>query len=343
MIALEIQSGRMPMIFALALFCFFVDFSICFAESGGFYVRAKAAMDNLDYQAARRELDNAIQSGENSPQQLASIYFLAAIVEGSFHRRAKAVDYFRRALAIDRSLTLPEGLSPKITKPFVEAQESIDESSLWVGKCFRSDDREISVNVNDSVSLVKNVEADVSYGNNRRQLLIQEARTSIVFKTRVNRMKRVIVRFVDEFGNEVLVPCKLEFTSEVVSEQQVKHIKRKNSFPSWYRSWKTWGIASLGLSIATLYWNNQRMGAQEVLNEQVLESENYEFSQVKDIEKQGSFETLMTNVFLGSAATAALLTTYLWFTESTTSSSKKVKLDAKWNNGGVTLVYVSHF
>ena len=83
---------------------------------------AKAAVDRSDYLAAKTALQQALDAGGYTPDQLAEIYRLSGIVSGALGDAQAATQAFERCLALAPKATLPPGTSPKIMKPFEAAQ-----------------------------------------------------------------------------------------------------------------------------------------------------------------------------------------------------------------------------
>jgi hypothetical protein len=82
---------------------------------------ARKAVDSSDYVAARTALAKALAAGTASPSDLADIYKLTGIVEAALGDANAARSAFQKWLSLDPKGTLPDGTSPKITRPFAAA------------------------------------------------------------------------------------------------------------------------------------------------------------------------------------------------------------------------------
>lgn len=87
--------------------------------------RARAELAELRYDDALASLDGALSSGQSGPIDLAEIHLLRGEVLASLGRRAAAEKAFRQALAIEPTLRLRRGMSPKISRPFRRARKAV--------------------------------------------------------------------------------------------------------------------------------------------------------------------------------------------------------------------------
>lgn len=90
---------------------------------GDLVARAKAEMAQLNYDPAIALLEQAEASGKNQPAEMAEIYRATAESQAAMGRGDAAETAFRRLLALDPSVELPAGSSPKLTGPFNAARD----------------------------------------------------------------------------------------------------------------------------------------------------------------------------------------------------------------------------
>src|SRR4051794_18885691 len=84
---------------------------------------ARSAVDQSDYFGARGKIEKALDDGRASPDDLAELFKLKGIVEAALGNSAAATTAFGKWLALDPKAALPDGTSPKITRPFDAAQK----------------------------------------------------------------------------------------------------------------------------------------------------------------------------------------------------------------------------
>jgi hypothetical protein len=80
--------------------------------------QARKAVAESDYVAARPALTAALDAGGRGPDELAEIYRLTGIVAAALGDARAAGDAFTHLLVLAPKATLPDGTSPKITRPF---------------------------------------------------------------------------------------------------------------------------------------------------------------------------------------------------------------------------------
>ncbi len=109
----------LPLLFALALGA---AARVAHADND-LLSKAKAEMAQLNYDAAISLLEQAEASGKNQPADMVEIYRAMAESHAAMGRTDAAETAFRRLLALDPSVELPAGSSPKLTGPFAGARE----------------------------------------------------------------------------------------------------------------------------------------------------------------------------------------------------------------------------
>lgn len=87
---------------------------------------------DLHYDRARQSFLAALALEGNQPDDVATIYLHLGILEGAQNDESAAEEYFRHALEVDPSATLPESLPPKITEPFERARRFWRDARLHV-------------------------------------------------------------------------------------------------------------------------------------------------------------------------------------------------------------------
>ena len=125
--------GALPLLFAMAL----GGPGRVARADGDQMAKAKAEMAQLNYDAAIALLEQAEQSGKNQPAEMVEIYRAMAESHAAMGRTDAAETAFRRLLALDPSVALPAGSSPKLTGPFEGAREFLARRRIAV-ECRRT-------------------------------------------------------------------------------------------------------------------------------------------------------------------------------------------------------------
>ena len=107
------------------------------AQDGDLMSKARAEMAQLNYDAAIALLEQAEATGKNQPAAMVEIYRATAEAHASMGRADAAETSFRRLLALDPSVELPAGSSPKLMAPFTGAREFLAGRRIEV-ECRRS-------------------------------------------------------------------------------------------------------------------------------------------------------------------------------------------------------------
>ncbi len=123
------------------------------AQNADLMAKARAEMAKLDYDAAIALLEQAEASGKNRPADMVEIYRAMAESHAAMGRSDAAETAFRRLLALDPSVELPAGSSPKLTGPYAGARDFLAKRRIAV-ECRRAADGATLVVQSDPVDLV---------------------------------------------------------------------------------------------------------------------------------------------------------------------------------------------
>lgn len=147
---MRVLAGGLTLLFALALGG---QSRVARADSD-LIAKAKAEMAQLNYDAAIALLEQAEMNGGNQPAEVVEIYRAIAESHAAMGRTDAAETTFRRVLAVDPSVELPAGSSPKLTGPFTAAREFLAKRRLAV-ECRRGEGNTATLVVlSDPVDLV---------------------------------------------------------------------------------------------------------------------------------------------------------------------------------------------
>src|SRR5262249_10663726 len=128
---------------------------------------AKKLEAALDFEGALAIVDRVIAGGGADRDKLVELHVFAARLAAGLDREPVAEDHFARALALSPSMTLPEGTSPKIVRPFETARAHTVPLRVT-----GSVDRGVATVVADSdaLALVAGIAVDVVEHGERRVL-----------------------------------------------------------------------------------------------------------------------------------------------------------------------------
>ncbi|MBN2360145.1 MAG: hypothetical protein JXR83_11890 [Deltaproteobacteria bacterium] len=89
--------------------------------------RARAAFIELRYNEAEAAYLEALAKGGNQAAALSEIHLRLGIIAASSNRTDEAVDLFTRMLLIDPKASVPADVSPKVQRPFIDAQANFSK------------------------------------------------------------------------------------------------------------------------------------------------------------------------------------------------------------------------
>lgn len=95
--------------------------------------KASQLFKQMNYRGALKIAQRALKSAESEPDDLMSAYRIQGLCLSALGKNSKAVQSFKKLLAIDPSYRLSRDISPKLTPPFKKALrlvEDIDPISL---------------------------------------------------------------------------------------------------------------------------------------------------------------------------------------------------------------------
>lgn len=299
---------------------------------------ARTAIDGSDYPRARTALIAALESGRAGPAELAEIYRLTGIVEGSLGNTSASTDAFARWLSLDPKGSLPFGTSPKVTRPFTAAQDAAKKRGVVEAKAETEDDPPSVTLVigNDPHDLI--IGAKVYFKVDKRAEQSLEGDGDDRIKLDLETGKRIDLRLhaVDRYGNRVVELGSKDVPIVITSSGQTKQIvdpddakllvtSKKTAEPASprpaYLTWWVWGIGTVVATGTAGYfaWRT-REGVQELdyLNENSLA---HPWSDAQAVESRTRRDLLVTNITAGVAGALAIGTAILYLTRPDTSEA----------------------
>lgn len=309
--------------------------------------RARTEIGELRYEDAQKTVDKALRSGTNGPAEMAELYLLAGEVQASLGDDEAAQEAFRKALVIDPSAELREGLSPKIREPFAKARRAMkNKKPLAIQhRILKPDPPTIAVLVeSDPFGMV--IGGRLIYRNADGS----ERSVAGMGKQRVDlRLPRGTGKFmvaaIDEHGNRLVVlgsesePLTLDIESggaaggspsgeeasgdggeeagdggeDVASTTVEKSSDAGGSKTPFYAHWMLWGGVAVGFAGVGVLTGLSTRSAVSELDDVRQNSEMYEFSHAQSLADKAERRALYTNIAFGAAAASAIVSGVLFF------------------------------
>ncbi len=292
---------------------------------------ARKAVEGSDYLNAQPSLEAALKAGTAGPDELAEIYKLTGIVEAALGNEAPAKKSFARWLALDPKGSLPPGTSPKITRPFSEAEDEAVTRGPIAAKAETADDPPSVTLVveNDPQKMI--VGARVFYITDRKKEDRLEADGNKRVTIELGTGKRIDLRLqaVDRYGNRVVelgskdVPIVITSTGKAKPIDPAVYRKPTPSEPDaprpWYFQWWAWGAATVVATGVGGYFAWQTHSDLAELDHLNRTSLDHPWSDAQAVEDSARTHLLVTNIAAGAAGVFALGTVVLYLTRPRTS------------------------
>ena len=223
---------------------------------------ARAAVDASDYFAARTALDKALADGKASPEDLADIYRMQGIVDAALGNSAAATTAFGKWLALDPKAALPQGTSPKITRPFTAAEnQAKSRVPIKVKTETTADPPSVTlVIVSDPFMMIAKARVYVRVDGGKEQTLEGTGHKKIAIDLPKGKRLDLRVQALDENGNRVAQLGTADVPIVIVGPQgephgvvtehgpivEHEHVRDAPARPLYLRWW-LWGGAAVAL------------------------------------------------------------------------------------------------
>jgi hypothetical protein len=292
-------------------------------DSAGLLDKAQQAIDDIDYEAAKKLATQAIESGKLEGKALHRAYRLAGESAAALGDNKTAKDQFLRWVILDPKAELPAGSSPKIGLPFSEARAEADKLGRFavdVAVNRQKDKVEIVLSAHDPLSMVAGMRLQlgdatiVSVTGNRAVLPAADAASVsvavAVVDARGNELSR---RTVTGSGGETTnngggtggsgSGGGSDFTTRVEPTT-------RGGWPTIIR-WPVWtgvAVVAAGASGFFAYQVGQTEDELAALNAM---SDLHSFDEAESVRERGERQAMFANIGLGvagAAAVAAVLT-----------------------------------
>jgi hypothetical protein len=245
---------------------------------------------SLEYERALVVVDHAIARGGSDAARLAQLHFEAGKLAAGLDHAAAAADHFARALALDPTVALPAGASPKLVEPFEAARRTSRPLRIELGH----EGRRVSARADDPLHLVASVRASDARGGGTT--LETRDGTPYVLELPAS-ISRVHVVALDDHGNQLFA-----------GEQELELPPVLRPQPHWYARWPVWaattgvvlaggGLCAWRFSVAQDDWNQLRS-----------QDGQHDYSQLRALEDRGRAWALAANIGFGVAAAGAVIT-----------------------------------
>ncbi len=308
------------------------------AHADGTLDGATSAVDASDYLNARTQLTQLLAKGDNSPEDMGEIYRLSGVVAGALGESKAAVEAFKKCLALAPKAALPPGTSPKITRPFGEAQAFYKtHEPLKIKADTAATPPSVTVEVvSDPLSMITRARVIATVDKAAPKTLEKPVGTEVTLALPAGARIDLRVVALDEQGNRLVeigsadVPIVIVGTGVVPPVIPAKPPEKKlvNSTPRSprpvYAKWWLWGGAAVALAGGATYFAFGARSAKAELDELNAHSVDHDFDEATSIESRGKRDALLTNIGYAAAGTFAVVSVILLLTEPRASEERRV-------------------
>ncbi len=269
--------------------------------------RARAALDDLQFEDAYDALDEALRAGDSDLEQTVEIYRLLGEVAAALGQQDEAADAFEILLTLDPEQQLPEGVSPKISEPFENALSRVDGRDPLRFSCEITSNDPMTVQVIvDSNPLDLAVGGFVVDGGGESREPLVAGSASITLEV---GERPIQVGLADESGNRIAaVPAsECEDETEVVLTDLAPPVEPKDDGGSILGHWALWGGVAVAFGAAGTYFGLQATSDVDELNDIYANSAEYEYSEAVEMEDSARRNALFANIGYAAAGGAAIV------------------------------------
>lgn len=307
--------------------------------------KVRAAIENLEYPAARALLDEALASGEYGPAELHEIYLLTGVVTGSLGDPATATAAFRKLLALSPNATLVAGTTPKATRPFAAASAFYeDHAPLRVSTETTTAPPSVTLIVDaDPEHMVAGARVWVTVDGQPAQELDAKGTDRIAVALPAGDKLELRVAAIDAHGNRLVELGSP--TAIVIAGARRAEPKRDPAAPvatpprtrPLYARWWLWGGVSVAAAATGTLFGLAARSAGDELNELNASSLDHHFGEAQDVLARGRRDALVTNIAFGVAGASAVAAVLLFITDRPTPRERSIQVAPVPTRGGTAI------
>ena len=274
---------------------------------------ARRHLENLELDQAQEALEAGLAAGGSDRARLVEIHRMLGIVHASLDRPERAVDHFRRLLALDPAAEVAAELGPKIGGPFADARASMTGRQPLSAHIepLRRGARELVVRVDsDPAAMVASGRAAFVLAAGDAPAASAPGAARMAFAVPTGAL-RAAITLLDEHGNRLAeLDAELAAPAPPIAPPPAEGEGDRPAPPILAR-WPVWagvavGLAALGGGLAL-----EARSTRSELDD--LEDGSSSFSDAEDRDAHGRRFTLLANASFAAAGAAAIASAVLFF------------------------------
>lgn len=278
---------------------------------------ARTAMDELRFDQALVALDAAERSGGNSPSQMADLVRMRGQALASMGRGDEAVTAFRRWLALEPHASLPDGSSPKIARPFEEAQKVA--SPLKVRHEVSGAGVVTLIVDADPLNMVAGARARFRNRAGIEQTVEGRGTQRVPLVLPGGTRLEVQLAAIDKFGNRLDEIAGVVIESSGAAAVVPSDRGETPESPSVWSRWWLWGGAAVAVAGVGIAFGLAASGAEDDVKRLNMQSMTMpiDYAQAKAREDDAHTDALLANVSFAAAGALAITSAILLYRDQT--------------------------
>lgn len=283
-----------------------------FADDSALLDQAQQAIDDIDYETARKLANQALDGGKLEGTALHRAYRLAGESAAALGDTRSAKEHFLRWIVLDPKAELPAGSSPKIGMPFAEARAEADKLgrfSVDVAVNRQADKVEIVLSAHDPLAMVAGMRLQLGDAS-----VVAVTGARAVLPAADAKTVAVAIAVVDARGNELSRRTVAGSTSATGGDTtpgrgpeagDPDRPARRGGWPTIVR-WPVWtgvAVVAAGAGGFFAYQVGQTEDELAALN---AASDMHSFDEAEAVRERGERQALFANIGFGVAGAAAL-------------------------------------
>jgi hypothetical protein len=293
---------------------------------------ARTAVEQSDYFGARSKVDKALSDGTASPDDLAELFKLKGIVEAALGNSAAATTAFGKWLALDPKAALPDGTSPKITRPFEAAeQQAAHRQPVKVKAETTADPPSVTLAiVSDPFMMIAKVRVEVRVDGGAEKTLEGTGTHKVTIDLPRGKRLDLRVQALDDHGNRVAEVGTSDVPLVIVGAGGEQHavvvqphhdVAPHHPAPGpvqerpLYLKWWLWSGVAVAIGAGGAYFGFQARSEADQLNKLNADSQDHRFDEALAVQSRADRDVTLFNVGMGVAGAVAIGAVVLYLTE----------------------------
>jgi predicted MarR family transcription regulator len=308
------------------------------ASASSTIAKAKRAFSDLRYEQALILLDQALASGNNSPEDMEVIQRLLGLATAALGEAQEAQFHFIRLLLLNPDAHLDDGVSPKLRQPFEQARQDAAAARPLGFSCTIDRTKAAPILAVQVTSDPLSWARQVSAGKVKVKVNVDDGKARVTLPA--EQPVAAEIALLDEYGNQLLSQDSAVCTAaaanppaalSVQTDEQPVSVDR--SAPVYAR-WQVWAGATVGVTAVGGVFGWRAHRAVDELNERNRERIAKDLAEGMALQDTARISSSLANISYGVATAAAVLTGVLFYRTRRDRSKRRVEVHSAAGTNG---------